>query len=220
MVGRIVGVVLGAAVAVTIAACAAQSSGRQSSPAATIVASTSSAVPTPSASFADPSHDLFEPFTADGTLTVRVHGSRTGSCFTSSIATPLAGAYRCLSGNDLLDPCFASPVANPTSVVCFADPWSPGVSVKLTGKLPTDQPIVRDGLAWALELANSERCLVMTGALPTVDGRPLQYRCGDSAVASVEQDSSGRIRVWYGPQDGPLYPVEVLSDWRARTYVA
>lgn len=215
MVRKIVGLVLVGLTAAVLAACAAPSSNRQV-PAADVVSSTSA--PSPSSTFSDPAHVTFEPFAPDGTRIAPVHGSRTGSCFTSSIATPLAGAYRCLAGNELLDPCFARPGGKATTVSCFADPWSAGVNVRLTKPLPKTEPLVRDGLAWALELANSERCLVMTGALPLVDNRPVNYRCGDSAVASLEEGPDGQIRVWYGSADGPLHPVAVESDWRARTY--
>src|SRR5512141_3134237 len=62
--------------------------------------------------------------------------TRDGSCWTTSISVTRSGAYRCMVGNMISDPCFVVP-PNPDQVVCGADPAykKDGFVVKLTKPL-------------------------------------------------------------------------------------
>jgi hypothetical protein len=102
-----------------------------------------------------------------------------GSCFTRSIAIPRPGAWRCMVGNQIFDPCFATPSGSGT-LVCGADPalGKDGFPLKLTKPLPTDlgnapeQPP-----AWVFELSDGSVCEPFTGTMPMVGGEPARWSC-------------------------------------------
>lgn len=101
------------------------------------------------------------------------HGS--GECTQASSVTPRADAWRCVSGNLTLDPCFKSPTDD--EVLCVSAPWARrGHLLSATldpdghGRSPAPGP-------WALEVGR-RRC---TYAPPRA-GKPRgpSYRCGRS----------------------------------------
>jgi hypothetical protein len=102
-----------------------------------------------------------------------------GSCWARSVAIPRPGAWRCMVGNQIFDPCFATPSASGT-LVCGADPalGKEGFPLKLTKALPTDlssppeQPPV-----WMFELADGSVCEPFTGTMPMVGGEPARWSC-------------------------------------------
>jgi len=66
---------------------------------------------------------------------------RDGSCWTESIAVTRPGAWRCMIGNEIHDPCFqVRPLRG--EVVCDADPSTKqaGFVLKLTKPLPETTP--------------------------------------------------------------------------------
>ncbi len=133
-----------------------------------------------------------------------------GECFTASITVDDPRAYRCLAGSALADPCFVTD--RPDSVVCFADPWTPGIRLTLAVALPaiTGAPIATR--PWALELANGARCVVLTGTVVRTGGAVLVYGCGQGAGAT----SPGRENtVRYGRSGAPLRAVMVRVTWAA-----
>lgn len=176
--------------------------------------------PQPQPAVAGTRHRTFAPYDASGELTARMSGTRvTGTCWTTSIAVPVVGVYRCLAGNEILDPCFAPAVDTaPPTLACFSDPWSPGTLLRLTGRLPADHPALTDGHPWALRLANDARCVTVTGTVPTLHGLALQYLCGADAVAGLTDGPGAQLHVRYGPSGGPLRDVAVTADWRGRSY--
>lgn len=89
-----------------------------------------------------------------------------GACFADSIAVAVQGAYRCMSGNDIYDPCFASDSGSQPELACAQSPWSGVTLMKVTGALPPDVVGEQNPIAspWALQLANGQRCVVSTGA--------------------------------------------------------
>lgn len=211
---------VGAAVLLVATACATSPGPGPS--AATGPASSTPAPSSPAAGAPAPSTPaagapvvrVYDPFGADGTPAVAVSSRAQGSCWTSSIAAPSARTWRCLAGNEILDPCFADP-ADPAHAVCVADPWSPGRLLTLTKPLPRPAPltIVRP---WALELANGARCVAVTGTVPAVDGVNLDYSCGAATAAGSGGASAGApTTVAYGPRTGPLTRVGVTTVWRA-----
>lgn len=167
-----------------------------------------------------PTQKQFAPYDASGRLTAKIGGTESGSCWTSSIAVPISGVFRCLVKNQILDPCFAPAIeTNPLSVSCFNDPWTPGTRVVLTTvTLPKDVLVLKGGSPWGLELANSAHCILATGAVPVLDNYVLQYRCDDDAVASLQTAADGSVSAMYGTSAGPLSPVAVLAQWRGQSY--
>lgn len=161
---------------------------------------------------------VFAPFDAAGTPLVDAAAAGSAECFATSIAVPLAGVYRCLAGNRILDPCFvpAEP-AQPTAVTCFADPWTPGQRMTLQGVLPTFTPVPSAGNPWAVQLADGKRCIIRTGTVPEVDGVDLLYSCDGGAAAGLSSDGADLV-AHYGPPAGPLRTEPVSVAWRAISY--
>jgi hypothetical protein len=114
---------------------------------------------------------LFAPYDESGKLTVSAAPGTAGECFATSIAVPVAGVFRCLAANQILDPCFA-PVheSAPPIVTCFADPWSAGQTITVSGALPDYDPVLTEGDPWGIELTNGVHCVSVTGAIPSLGG--------------------------------------------------
>jgi len=165
---------------------------------------------------AAPQVRTFSPYAATGTLEVPVADQHPGSCWTGSIAVPVAGAYRCIAGNQIYDPCFAPvSVSAVDSVACVADPWSAAHVVTLTSALPKITPAPDRRPFWALELVNGARCVAVTGTVARVDGVDLGYVCGAANGAGIVVDDDRHLVVGFGPEAGPhLSQVAVRVAWR------
>ena len=134
---------------------------------------------------------LLTPFQPAGGLVIGVAITEkvSGSCLASSVASPARpDAYRCTAGNAILDPCFA-PLDDQAPLACARDPWSANVvSLTRTGPLPSNlrlaaaDPYYAGSMPWALELANGERCTMMTGATAPVAGLRINYGCAGGGV--------------------------------------
>ena len=135
----------------------------------------------------------FHAYRADGELSVQVADVSTGSCWTMSIAATSASAFRCISDNSILDPCFApARPGRPLEVACIPDPWTGATVLRVSGALPTGGPPAgRTPHPWAIELANGARCVVATGTVPAVQGVNLGYHCRNGANAALA-DTTGQ----------------------------
>jgi hypothetical protein len=105
--------------------------------------------------------------------------AREGSCWTRSIAIPRPGAWRCMVGNEIHDPCFAVPSAD-GKLVCGADPalGKQGFPLELAKPLPTDlTPVPQNPPAWIFELEDGSVCEPFTGTMPAVGGEPARWSC-------------------------------------------
>jgi hypothetical protein len=116
---------------------------------------------------------LIEPITYEG--------EAEGSCWTPSLATFREGAWRCMVGNRIQDPCFSS-AAFPDAVICHpSHDGTGGFKLNLTEPLPTNWSLAADASAWIFELADGATCRVAsTGTsafAPT--GRSIRYACDD-----------------------------------------
>jgi len=191
------------AAAVALAGCSGSPSAKTSTPATSPVSATTMT-------------KTFTPYNTAEQLTARTTVSATGSCWTSSIALSDPLAFRCISNNQILDPCFAPPhVTAPRTVACFTDPWTPGLLLSLTDKLPARDPSTRT-MPWALELADGTHCVRLTGTVDQVGSLDLGYGCGGGAQAglvassgpgtaqSVELRASG---------SAPLHAEAVRTTW-------
>jgi hypothetical protein len=100
-----------------------------------------------------------------------------GSCWTSSIASPRADAYRCMAGNEIYDPCF---VIDPKSAGCPTDLTSDrGVVLNLTKPLPKPESPAPSPQAFAMVLQSGAACNRATG---TVVADYPYYCSGESGV--------------------------------------
>lgn len=161
----------------------------------------------------------FAPLDENGEPVVAAHPGGFGTCFGTSIAVPVSGVFRCLSGNSILDPCFA-PVhePSPAEVYCFADPWSQGQIITLTKPLPDYAPDLTEGNPWAVQLSNGARCVAVTGAVPSLGDVDLSYACDTGDMTGLTTTADGSLVGHYGPAAGPLTEVGVTSAWRGLSY--
>ncbi len=159
---------------------------------------------------------LYTPYKPGGGLLVGVGvtGSARGSCLAASVASPTRpDAYRCTTGNRILDPCFASLNAK-DPLACSSEPWSAN-AVLLTrqGNLPkrtqASEPNYAAGKPWALELANGQRCVALTGATAPVAGLRMNYGCPDGVVAGPIDRTSPVWRVFYQTSNRSLSLAQV-----------
>lgn len=113
--------------------------------------------------------------------------TRKGHCWTESIADPARGAWRCMAGNEIYDPCF-SVKGRTDRVVCGADPFqqSKPFLMELTAPLKTapaesiskSRPNRKPQLEpWLIELGDGTRCGRMTGTLAVIDNEPVAFGC-------------------------------------------
>jgi hypothetical protein len=134
--------------------------------------------------------EFFEPYVAKRLdASVHVVGTESGSCFSGSLPVDDPHAWRCLSGDEILDPCFAPPSeVDPTTLAC-GSPWS-GVEL-----LRLDEPLPRQladrgtapSAGWLLQLANGARCQASEGAAGINDGVAIAYLCsGGSAAGALD----------------------------------
>jgi hypothetical protein len=158
----------------------------------------------------------FTPYTATDELTVPVAEHASGSCWTGSILVSVPGAYRCLVGSQIADPCFAPHhrVA-PDTVACVSAPWSSAQVVTLTKALPTVTPRARAMNPWAVLLANGARCVAATGTVQNVGNVSLNLLCPNGTGAGALDTSGPMWHVKYGtPTTGHLSEVAVAAAWK------
>lgn len=187
---------------------AAQPSGHQASPTGTVrVRTTDSAAHT--------SHHVFAAFGPGGAPTAGVTAHRSGSCFAGSITVAARSAFRCLSGNTLLDPCFVVPHSKRRAVDCYADPWSWATRVRLTQKLPHRSAPARIADPWALRLADGSRCVVTTGTSQLLRGVAMRYECGSSVVAGLLRTTGQPLMALVRTAPHTVRQVTVAGTWSA-----
>jgi hypothetical protein len=102
-----------------------------------------------------------------------------GSCWTRSIAADRPGAWRCMIGNGIHDPCFQVPPME-NEVICGANPalGKSGFVMKLTKALPlVTEPPPASPSPWILELEDGSVCEPFTGTRPAVNNEPAVWSC-------------------------------------------
>lgn len=126
-----------------------------------------------------------------------------GQCFAASLADQAReDAWRCMSGNRIMDPCFQGfEGANPV-LACPASPWSARVTLLRSNKEPSrvqaNKPGIGSGLPWALELDDGTRCTFLTGATSAVAGMRVNYGCvgGQRSIVGDVDRTSPQWRVF------------------------
>jgi hypothetical protein len=125
---------------------------------------------------------------------------REGYCWTDSIAVTRAGAWRCMIGNTIADPCFSIAEFS-DAVVCGANPATStaGFLLRLTQALPpTSGVALPPPSPWMVVLAigggqvpgpyamppPKTFCSVLTGTSPVVDGQAVPFLCWEENVES------------------------------------
>jgi hypothetical protein len=144
-----------------------------------------------------------------------------GTCFAASAASPSRpDAWRCSSGNGILDPCYQRILGDEKQLACpVGGPWPANVVLlTLTQPLsnePRKETNRADTLPWALELANGQRCTLMTGAMPPVAGMRINYGCPGGFQVVGDIDRTGPVwRVFsQGEKSIALEQVDVAVAW-------
>jgi hypothetical protein len=126
---------------------------------------------------------MFEPWNPHGlSVGIAVQQKLSGKCFAESAASPTRpDAWRCSGGNAIQDPCYMQVMGDQKQLACAREPWSANVNLfTLEGSLPSaDKTAVQkdDSLPWALELADGEKCTLMTGGTYMMAGLRANYGC-------------------------------------------
>jgi hypothetical protein len=113
---------------------------------------------------------------------IPISPSRTGDCWTDSIAVARSGGWRCTVGNEIYDPCFSRPGLS-RAVICDANPakGSAGFVLNLTKPLPKpSSQCPAYPRPWLVKLADGTECEIQTGTIAQVDGIAVPYGCSDS----------------------------------------
>jgi hypothetical protein len=143
-----------------------------------------------------------------------------GSCFTESVASgSRTDAWRCTTGNAILDPCFQNVMGDAKVLACTRDPWSTNV-VMLTLKAPLAGERRKEidratTLPWAIELATGQHCSLFTGATAPVAGMRINYGCpgGWNIVGDIDR-SQPVWRVFAQTENASaLEQVEIAVAW-------
>lgn len=125
---------------------------------------------------------------------------RDGYCWTPSIAVRRAGAWRCMIGNTIQDPCFSTPESS-DALICIANPATSdaGFLMRLTKPLPAVVPTSSGQPSpWIVQVAvgqgpeagpyamppHKTYCSAATGTMPIVEDLALPYLCWEANVES------------------------------------
>ena len=139
----------------------------------------------------------------------KVAGTRTGACFTSSLAVDGSDAWRCSAGDEILDPCFRPPHGN-GPLACLDTPWGAVTKLRLTKRLPKATPVdSARPMPWALETSSGLRCTKLTGATNVIAGQRVNYGCTDGSVLVGDVDDSSDL--WTIMRDARTGPGTVLA---------
>lgn len=135
---------------------------------------------------------------------------RKGSCWTDSIAVLRKGAWRCMAGNMIYDPCFSIGSRRGT-VVCGANPASDqrGFVMELAKPLPAvELPARVKPEPWIMLLADGTICEKMTGTMALVAGRPVPWGCDDRVRGADLGEHRSYSGIMGDPHRGKVWTVE------------
>jgi hypothetical protein len=144
-----------------------------------------------------------------------------GNCFAASAASPSRpDAWRCSSGNGILDPCYQRIMGNEKELACpVGGPWPANVVLlTVTQPLPSEprkEMRREDTLPWALELGNGQRCSLFTGATAPVAGMRINYGCpgGFQVVGDIDRSQPVWRVFFQGEKSIALEQVDVAVAW-------
>lgn len=162
---------------------------------------------------------VYSPFTMNGTLSkgVKVIRSVSGSCWEGSLASARSDAWRCMSGNEILDPCYSGAakwVACPRTAF-----GNRVVRLVLTKSLPRhgNKPLDTNRSDPAeIVLASGVTCGFSTGATGSVGGLRLNYGCTNGAWLAGDPDRTSTLwTILYlaSINSSTLKPVSIATAW-------
>ena len=153
--------------------------------------------------------------------------SREGNCWTSSIALPRPGAWRCMIGNGIEDPCFTTADVS-DAVVCGANPATSdaGFLLHLTQPLPKPDAYTPPAPSpWIVQLAIGQGqvpgpyampppktyCSRLTGTMPVVEGLAVPFSCWEAHVESKPRLGDTQIGLLDDFKPGRIWTVTEIT---------
>lgn len=150
-----------------------------------------------------------------------------GECFTSSLVSERADAFRCMTvDSSIHDPCFAAAEAD--VLACNPDPWESTALLFDASAMPWDDPgyqaadvapvPANERQPWALEVEADDgeavRCGPISGTSTSVAGRRVNFGCDRDGwdLLDISRDEDGTWTV-ERPYDGRIVTVPVLRAW-------
>ncbi|HZO92673.1 MAG TPA: hypothetical protein VFB22_02810 [Candidatus Baltobacteraceae bacterium] len=140
-----------------------------------------------------------------------------GSCWTASISSSRSDAWRCMSGNEIHDPCYAAK-ANANVVYC-PEPTNGKhlVAIALAKPLPVARGNrvagTPQGPPSRIILSGGVTCTFMTGATGLVAGMRINYGCSDGRMLIGDVDRHApRWRIFAVAANGRGEPTYVDID--------
>jgi hypothetical protein len=118
-----------------------------------------------------------------------------GHCWTQSLAAPREGAWRCMIGNSIQDPCFST--SDPKIVICDINPakGESGFAMKLTKPLP-DHEKTQESRPFQLQLTDGTLCQPFTGTLTALKGKAVvTYGCTPAECCKGKDFKQGIISI-------------------------
>lgn len=141
---------------------------------------------------------IFRPFNGSGAPSIRVQ-SRSGYCFTGSVAANRSDAWRCFIGNLIYDPCFSS-ARVPGVVICPNRQVIGGIRIRLTRSLPrrfaNRRPPSLANQPWNIQLADGRHCVYSSGATNVIQGVRLNYFCPAGTRYGLWGVPNRRVQPW------------------------
>jgi len=148
---------------------------------------------------------------------VEVTHTLSGSCWTGSIGLPRPDSWRCMVGNEILDPCLVSPKGAQLPLVCVGATGNKAVALRLTKALPLkmgNRP-EKAFFPWRLVLASGDLCQRFTGtAAGVVQGQGLVYGCTSGGTTTEPRRAKTTWTVRYLPKGIGPFTVKHLADLR------
>lgn len=139
---------------------------------------------------------IYQAYSADNVLSsdLVIAQHYTGTCWVGSIANPgRSDAWRCVSSNLILDPCFQD---GGNILACVISPWNHKASLIETTTPITKKPVTintKSAPPWALELEDGQVCTLLTGTTIVIGKDRINYTCTNdrySVIGDVDRSSS------------------------------
>jgi hypothetical protein len=133
-----------------------------------------------------------------------------GYCWTGSLAAERSDAWRCMTGNSIYDPCYASKVASGAVYCPDYTNQRRLLAIRLTKPLPLGEanphPVSTATYPTTIVLTNGATCAFLTGASNVVAGKRNNYGCTDGRQLLGEPNRSAQP-----------WRIDALKNERART---
>lgn len=140
-----------------------------------------------------------------------------GECFGPSGAVIRPDAWRCMTEERLFDPCFEDPYGKDQVACPQMAEKRQLVVLRLEAPLPFERAhgVEEPGeTLWALELADGQLCVFLTGGTAVVAGLRLNYACPRGFVFGDPNRSGELWRVFFQEEGSDsLVEVEVRVAW-------